>query len=69
MPPSEDEDISYDFTSDNETCQGIKCRKKGAGIISASSANDVNKSTTTSTLAADRSAAITSANDATKQLN
>ena len=73
-PPSEDEDNSYDSASDNEAGQGIKRRKKGAGIISASSANNVNKSTTNiklsaSTLAADRSAAITSSNDAIKQLN
>lgn len=75
-PPSEDEDEddSYDSASDNEAGQGIKRRKKGAGIVSASSANNTTKSTTNielsvSTLAADRSAATLSSNDATKQLN
>ena len=73
-PPTEDEDNSYNSASDNEAGQGIKRRKKDAGIISASSANNVNKSTTNIklsafTLAADRSAAITSSSDATKQSN
>lgn len=73
-PPSEDEDNSYKSASDNEVGQGIKRRKKGTGIISASSANNVNMSTTNaklsaSALAADGSAAITSSSDATKQLN
>ena len=67
-PPSEDEDNSYDSASDDEAGQGIKRRRKGAGIISASSANNVNKSSTNvkqsaSTPAADRSAVITSSND------
>lgn len=74
-PRSEDEDDSHDSASDNETGQGIKRRRKGAGIISASSANNANQSTTNiklssaSTVAADRSAAITGSDDATKQSN
>lgn len=74
-PPSEnDDDDSYDSASDNEAGQGTKRRKKGAGIVSASTASVINKSTTnieisTSTFANHHSAAITSSNDATKQLN
>lgn len=71
-PPFEDEENSYDSASDHEADHGFKRRKTGAGIVSASSANNINKSTTNiklsaSTLAADRSAAISSLNDATKQ--
>ncbi len=42
-PPSEDEDDSYDSASDNMAGQGIKRRKKGVGIVSASSVNNTSK--------------------------
>jgi RING finger protein 113A len=69
-PSSQSDDSDY-YTSEDESGQRVKRRKKNTGVITASSAS--NKATakdhTATVFAADRSGAITSTNDATKQSN
>ncbi|TQS32986.1 hypothetical protein Golomagni_06684, partial [Golovinomyces magnicellulatus] len=68
-PPASDSDSDYS-SSEDESGQRVKRRKKTAGVIVSSKALQAgNKDLSVSAHVADRNAPISSANDATKQSN
>ncbi|KAM3455022.1 hypothetical protein MY3296_002592 [Beauveria thailandica] len=69
-PPPADSDSDYS-SSEDESGQRVKRRKKTAAVVTASSkaGGGASKELTASAYTADRSAPLSSANDATKQSN